>query len=145
MEYNISSAITKPRTSCWLVIHHKIFKTFLTKCFAFNSQIFEPNFVDKICFQIFKKENIMCEIVNCSVIDVSTCSPIYEPGPNTSELYLEEDQELYTLYDEEGCFYTDILRETNSYKKYMTFSLWMGIMTIGKDWLHRLYMINLNF
>ena len=75
----------------------------------------------------------MCEIVNCSVIDVSTCSPFYEPGPNTSELYPEEDQALDTLYDEEGCFYTDVLRETHSYKKYMTFSLWMGIMTIGKD------------
>ena len=73
----------------------------------------------------------MCEIVNCSVIDVTSCSPIYEPGPNTSELYLAEDQELDTLYDEEGCFYTDILRETNSYKTYMKFSLWMGILTIG--------------
>ena len=73
----------------------------------------------------------MCEIVNCSVIDVTSCSPIYEPGPNTSELYLAEDQELDTLYDEEGCFYTDVLRETNSYKAYMKFSLWMGILTIG--------------
>lgn len=75
----------------------------------------------------------MCEIVNCSVIDVTSCSPIYEPGPNTSELYLAEDQELDTLYDEEGCFYTDILRETNSYKTYMKFSLWMGILTIGMN------------
>ena len=75
----------------------------------------------------------MCEIVNCSVIDVTSCSPIYEPGPNTSELYLADDQELDTLYDEEGCFYTDILRETNSYKTYMKFSLWMGILTIGMN------------
>ena len=76
----------------------------------------------------------MCEIVNCSVIDVDTCSPIYEPGPNTSELFLEEGLGLDTLYDEEGCFYTDILRETNSYKAYMTFSLWMGILTIGTNY-----------
>ena len=76
----------------------------------------------------------MCEVVNCSVIDADTCSPIYEPGPNTSELFLEEGLGLDTLYDEEGCFYTDILRETNSYKAYMTFSLWMGILTIGTNY-----------
>ena len=75
----------------------------------------------------------MCEIVNCSVIDAASCSPIYDPGPNTSELFLEEGLGLDTLYDEEGCFYTDILRETNSYKAYMTFSLWMGILTIGTN------------
>ena len=74
----------------------------------------------------------MCEIVNnCSKIDLSTCSPIYAPVPNTSALYLEDGRGLDTLYDEKGCFYTDILRETNSYNAYMKFSLWMGILTIG--------------
>jgi len=70
-----------------------------------------------------------CRAVNCSEIDLSTCRPFpYESYSNESEEYLAEDQ--INLYDEDGCFYTDMLRSTRRYETYMNFSLCMGILTI---------------
>ena len=78
-----------------------------------------------------------CRAVNCSEIDLSTCRPFpYESYSNESEEYLAEDQ--LNLYDEDGCFYTDMLRSTRRYETYMNFSLCMGILTIGKSLLSTL-------
>ena len=88
-------------------------------------------------FSITDMTEADCRAVNCSEIDLSTCRPFpYESYSNESEEYLAEDQ--INLYDEDGCFYTDMLRSTRRYETYMNFSLCMGILTIGKSLLSTL-------
>ena len=66
----------------------------------------------------------------CHDINLTTCSPLpYDPFGNESQVSQED---LDTLYDEEGCFFTHVLRKTNRYETYMKFSLCMGILTIGR-------------
>ena len=88
-------------------------------------------------FSITDMTEADCRAVNCSEIDLSTCRPFpYESYSNETEEYLAEDQ--INLYDEDGCFYTDMLRSTRRYETYMNFSLCMGILTIGKSLLSTL-------
>ena len=64
-----------------------------------------------------------CEQANCSLINISTCSPLPTFNGNRSR---------EPFYDDEGCFYTDGLRKTEEYLTYMKFSLFMGILTLGR-------------
>merc|ERR1712198_98764 len=74
-----------------------------------------------------------CDVVsNCTDVNLSTCTPYrFEiiNGNSSTQDYLTET-ELAELYDEQGCFYTEMLRRTHRYETYMKFSLCMGIMTI---------------
>ena len=66
----------------------------------------------------------------CHDINLTTCSPLpFDPFSNESQVSQED---LDSLYDEEGCFFTHVLRKTQRYETYMKFSLCMGILTIGR-------------
>ena len=75
-----------------------------------------------------------CSVANCSNINLTSCQPLfsYDVYSNESEDYLMEE-DLIDLYDEDGCFYTDLQRRTQRYETYMNFSLCMGILTIGRQ------------
>ena len=78
-----------------------------------------------------------CEIIECARINLTTCK-LLPPPVNSSNMYLSSD-ELDNLYDDDGCFYTEMLRKTYRYETYMKFSLCMGILTIGKENSHSIF------
>ena len=78
-----------------------------------------------------------CEIIECARINLTTCK-LLPPPVNSSNMYLSSD-ELDNLYDDDGCFYTEMLRKTYRYETYMKFSLCMGILTIGKEKFHSIF------
>ena len=70
--------------------------------------------------QSMKSDYVMsgyCEAGNCSTLNSSTCSAVFENND-------DDENNTETLYDEDGCFHTHSLRNTSQYQTYIQVNSW---------------------
>ena len=65
-----------------------------------------------------------CEPGNCSELNTSTCEKLFQ-----SENYSFARE--YVVYDQDGCFHTNQLRQTPQYETYLKVWLPANIYTLG--------------